>query len=70
MEMLKEGMTVFYIESSEVFSGQVIDLEAVVGGGYEFSIDSYGGCEGQYRIASGQLGKTVFASEKEAREHI
>lgn len=62
---MKEGMTVFYLEDGAVYSGRVIDLEPV-DGGFFFSIDSYGTCEGQYRIASGQLGKTVFEKEEEA----
>lgn len=67
MTTLKEGMTVFYTEDSEVFSGRVMDVESTSDGGYEFSIDSYGTCEGHYRIASGQVGKTVFLSEEQAK---
>ena len=66
MTILKEGTTVFYLEDSHVFSGQVIDVEQTADGGYEFSIDSYGACEGHYRISLGQLGKTVFLSEEDA----
>lgn len=69
MAILEEGMTVYYIEDFEVFSGQVIDVENSADGGVEFSIDSYGACEGHYRISSGQLGKTVFLSEEDARAH-
>ena len=69
MAILEEGMTVYYIEDFEVFSGQVIDVENSTDGGVEFSIDSYGACEGHYRISSGQLGKTVFLSEEDARAH-
>lgn len=69
MTKLQEGMTVFYIEDSDVYSGQVIDVEEMPGGGFEFSINSYGACEGHYRIASGQIGKTVFLSEEQARAH-
>lgn len=65
--ILEEGMTVFYVEDSEVFSGMVIDVEKMADGRVEFSIDSYGACEGHYRISSGQLGKTVFLSEEDAR---
>lgn len=69
MTKLHEGMTVFYIEDSDVYSGQVIDVEETPGDGFEFSINSYGTCEGHYRIASGQIGKTVFLSEEQARAH-
>ncbi|MEW4411922.1 hypothetical protein [Clostridium sp. AN503] len=69
MTILEEGMAVFYIDDSNVFSGQVIDLEQMPGGGFEFSIDSYGTCEGHYRIVSGQVGKTVFLSEEQAKAH-
>ena len=66
--MLEEGMTVFYIEDLNVFSGRVIDLEPMPDGGFKFSIDSYGTCEGHYRIALGQIGVTVFLSEVQAKE--
>lgn len=57
MTKLQEGMTVFYIEDSNVYSGQVIDMEETPEGGFKFSINSYGTCEGHYRISSGQIGK-------------
>lgn len=69
MAILEEGMTVYYIEDSEVFSGQVIDVEKMTNGGVEFSIDSYGSCEGHHRISLGQLGKSVFLSEEDAKAH-
>ena len=69
MAVLEEGMTVFYVEDAEVFSGMVIDVEKMADGGVEFSIDSYGSCEGHYRISSGQLGKMVFLLEEDARAH-
>lgn len=69
MAILEEGMTVYYIEDSEVFSGKVIDVEKTADGQVDFSIDSYGACEGHYRISSGQLGKLVFLSEEDARAH-
>lgn len=51
MTELQDGMTVFYIEDSEVFTGKVIDVEEMPGGRFEFSISSYGACEGHYRIS-------------------
>lgn len=69
MTELQDGMTVFYIEDSEVFTGKVIDVEEMPGGRFEFSISSYGACEGHYRISSGQIGKTVFLSEEQAKAH-
>lgn len=63
--MVKEGTTVFYIDEDQVHSGQVIDVTPQTDG-FTFSIDSYGTCEGQYVINSGQIGKTVFFTEEDA----
>ena len=52
-----------------VHSGRVIDV-ITENGGFTFSIDSYGACEGPYVIASGQIGKTVFFSKKEAEDRL
>lgn len=67
-EVLLEWMkiTAYYVEDNKVYSGRIIDIEAVTDKEYRFSIDSYGTCEGHYRISSGQIGKTVFLSEEEA----
>lgn len=67
--MIKQGDSVFYVEDSEIYSGRVTNIEETGDGAFEFSIDSYGTCEGHYRISSGQIGKTVFLSEEEARRH-
>lgn len=69
MTELQEGMTVFYIEDSDVYFGQVIDVEEMPRGGGEFSDNSYGVCEGHYRISSAQIGKTVFLSEEQAKAY-
>lgn len=66
---MEEGMLVFYIDDSHVYSGRVTDVEREENR-YTFSIDSYGCCEGPYRIASGAVGKTVFFSEEDAQAAI
>lgn len=57
--MIEEGTVVYYLDEDLVHSGRVTDVTPV-SGGFTFSIDSYGACEGPYVIASGQIGKTVF----------
>lgn len=67
--MLKEGQTVYYIDENMVHSGKAIDIKKD-GDEDVFSIDSYGGCEGQYVIAADQIGLTVFENEQDAKDHI
>lgn len=68
--MLKEGQIVYYLIGSRVEKGHVMDVEKKVNGnGYTFSIDSFGGCEGQYVIDSSEIGLSVFLSEEEADAH-
>lgn len=67
--MIKEGQLVYYLVNGYVSSGYVIDVE-VKGCGTTFSIDSYGGCEGQYVIAISELHHRVFLSEEEALNHV
>lgn len=62
---MEEGMIVFYVEDGNVYAGKVIDMEKTENG-YRFSVDSYGSCEGCYRIDSSQIGRTVFFSEEDA----
>ena len=66
--MIEEGTVVYYLDEDLVHSGRVTDVTPV-SGGFTFSIDSYGACEGPYVIASGQIGKTVFFTEKEAKDY-
>lgn len=66
---LKEGQKVYYLIGGSVESGHVIDLEKKPQG-YIFSIDSYGGCEGQYIIDESQIEISVFLSEEEAKKHM
>lgn len=66
---LHEGQKVYYLIGGFVESGHVIDLEEKPQG-YNFSIDSYGGCEGQYIIDESQIGISVFLSEEEAKSHM
>ncbi len=65
---LKEGQIVYYIVGSRIENGHVIDINEK-GNGYTFSIDSFGGCEGQYVIDNSEIGLTVFLSEEEADKH-
>ena len=53
--MIEEGTVVYYLDEDAVHSGRVIDVTPE-NGGFTFSIDSYGACEGPYVIASGQIG--------------
>lgn len=69
IHMIEEGTVVYYLDEDAVHSGRVIDVTPE-NGGFTFSIDSYGACEGPYVIASGQIGKTVFFSEKEAEDRL
>lgn len=62
-------MKVYYIEDNQIHSGNVIDIE-ISQGGYQFSIDSYGGCEGHYRISSDQFEYFVFLNKEEALQAL
>ena len=66
---MKEHQTVYYIEEGHVYSGEVINIQEHESD-FTFQIASYGACEGQYTIASSQIGRTVFYDEKEALAHI
>lgn len=69
IHMIEEGTVVYYLDEDAVHSGRVIDVTPE-NDGFTFSIDSYGACEGPYVIASGQIGKTIFFSEKEAEDRL
>ena len=64
---LKEGMEVFYILGAYVFSGNVINIETKAHG-YTFEIDSYGACEGNFRIDSSMIGISVFTDRDKAQK--
>lgn len=66
---MEEGQVVYYIADGMVHSGKITDIE-YAGIGMTFSIDSYGSCEGNHRIASSQIGKTVFEKEEDANSAI
>lgn len=66
--MIKEGQLVYYLVNGFVLSGKVINVE-VKANSTTFSIDSYGGCEGQYVIDASELHHCVFLSMEEAKEH-
>ena len=67
--MFAEGMKVYFVEDGNVHSGYVIDVEKKEWG-FSFSIDSYGGCEGNYRIHSDQIGITVFERREQAEASV
>lgn len=64
--MLENGVRVYYLVGGVLCFGNVIDVE-VKGKKQTFSIDSYGGCEGQYVIDMDQLHQSVFLSLEEAQ---
>lgn len=66
---MEEGSIVFYLDNGHIYSGRAVDIE-YSNPGFTFSIDSYGDCSGQYRIASSQIGRTVFLSEEDAEEAV
>ena len=63
--MIENGQRVYYLINGVLFSGRIMDLECV-GNKQTFSIDSYGGCEGQFVIDIDQLHQRVFLSIQEA----
>lgn len=76
--MLKEGMEIYYCADvnqklgtadANVYSGKVTEMKEN-GNDYTFEIDSFGSCEGRYRISSGMIGKSVFLSKEEAESAI
>lgn len=67
--MINEGELVYYLVNGYVLSGYVVNVEEKRHG-TTFSIDSYGGCEGQYVIDVNELHHRVFLSEEEAQEHL
>ena len=67
--MIEEGTVVYYLDEDAVHSGRVIDVTPE-NGGFTFSIDSYGACEGPYVIASGHNVKSVFLSDNEAEDRL
>lgn len=64
-EVLKEGCEVFYIVEHNVLSGNVFNIEYNKDG-YTFSIDSYGACEGSYKIDASVIGISVFLNKEDA----
>lgn len=66
---MEEGKEVFYTEDGNVYSGKIIDVEDR-GNTFLFSIDSYGACEGHYRISSVQIGRSVFYTREEAERSL
>lgn len=66
--MIKAGQRVYYLVNGFIMSGNVINVE-IKANGTTFSIDSYGGCEGQYVIDVNELHQSVFLSMEEAQEH-
>lgn len=67
--MIQEGAKVYYIADEQMYSGIVIDKENTTCG-FRFSIDSYGGCEGNFKITSDQIGISVFTKKEDALKAI
>lgn len=67
--MLKEGTKLYYIVNAHVYEGNVIEVEKT-SNGCTFAIDSYGTCEGNFRIDASLLGIRVFLDGKKAQEMI
>lgn len=63
--VLDEGTEVFYIVGNSVLSGNVTALEQTKAG-YKFAIDSYGACEGNFKIDSSMIGIGVFLHKEDA----
>lgn len=66
-QVLKEGTEVFYIVGNTVLSGNVADIE-LTKTGYKFAIDSYGACEGNFKIDSAMIGINVFQNREDAEK--
>lgn len=64
-QVLEEGTEVFYIVGNTVLSGNVADIEFTKTG-YKFAIDSYGACEGNFKIDSAMIGISVFLHKEDA----
>ncbi len=69
MELADNGRLVYYTEDGLVHSGRIMEIEET-DDGFDFQIDTYGNCEGQYVISSHQIGRTVFFEEEAARSSI
>lgn len=63
--VLEEGTEVFYIIGNTVLSGNATAIEPTKTG-YKFAIDSYGACEGNFKIDSGMIGISVFLHKEDA----
>lgn len=68
MDMLEEGMEVYFLVNGFTMSGKVIQLEGTKDH-YTFRIEGYGGCGGLHVLDSSQLHHTIFLSEEEAQKY-
>lgn len=66
MKRIQEGTEVFYIIGKSVQSGKVIEIETS-DTGFQFAIDSYGACEGNFKIDSSMIGISVFLHQEDAQ---
>lgn len=62
---LEEGTEVYYIVGNTVLSGNVTDVE-LTNTGFKFAIDSYGACEGNFKIDASMIGISVFLHKEDA----
>lgn len=67
--MLKEGVKLYYIVNAHIYEGNAIEVQKT-STGYTFAIDSYGACEGYFKIDSSLLGIRVFLEREEAQKLI
>lgn len=65
-QILAEGTEIFYIVGTHVFSGKAVDIE-ITNTGFTFAIDSYGACEGNFKIDSSMIGICVFLNHETAQ---
>lgn len=65
MQKITEGIEVYYIVGNHALSGNVTNIEPTKTG-FTFAIDSYGACEGNYRIDSSLIGISVFTDRQSA----
>lgn len=68
-KMLKEGVKLYYIVNAHMYEGNAIEVQKT-SNGCTFAIDSYGSCEGNFRIDASVLGIRVFLDREKAQEMI
>ena len=67
--MITKGMSAYFIEDGHIYEGAITDIEQE-NGKVTFQIDTYGTCEGLYRIDEKQIGRTIFLDKEDAMRHL